>query len=178
MENANNSSNYTNNTLKPVDDFDSPLPQISVSGILENISILLRIVATLMGLILLIWGIVYSVRIFNDVYSAIQTVTQNPTKAETMISNVSSLIGGKDLHIRVEGEDYPVDKILALLFIALGVSILTQLALGIANCGAKIIMYTSSDKEAIKKILKYTFSPAGTAPSSKNYTSDEMKKTK
>lgn len=157
-------SSDTDNTLKPLADFDTPTPSLSVAVILENTATLLRIVSTLMGIILILWGMIFSIRIFNDVYTGVQSVMQNSAPGKAFVDNVAGLIGGKELHIHVEGEDYPIDKILALLFIALGVSILTQLALGIAKCGANIVMYTSSDREAIKKILKYTFSPAGTAP--------------
>jgi len=64
-------------------------------------------------------------------------------------------VGGEDLDVVLEGQTYHAARGLAVLVVVVFNLILAWIAMGIMLTGAKIVSWTSSEREAVKKILKH-----------------------
>ncbi len=111
------------------------------------------LLATAIGIIAILMGLVCAVKTFDLIFDAFK----HPVIFQEAFDQWVLVVGGADLDLQLLGNPYPVARILTVIVLGGGVVLLTWLSLGIMLVGAKIVSWTSSEKEAIKKILAYTF---------------------
>ncbi len=132
-----------------------PRYEIETDSLLEKTGIAVRLLATSLGILAIIIGLMYAGRTFNLIYNAIK----HPQTFQVLFDQWVLIIGGSKLDLTLFGEAYPVARIITVFVLGGGSLILVWLSIGIMMAGAKIVSWTSSEREAIKRILTYTFGP-------------------
>ncbi|MGE0085193.1 MAG: hypothetical protein AB7S75_12320 [Desulfococcaceae bacterium] len=112
--------------------------------------------ATCIGLIIMLFGLKYSIDIFNLIYDALR----EPEKIHEILIRLGENIGGEALDVTVGKKIIPISMIISLMVFCGGSVILAWLAMALMQTGGKIVSWTSGDREAVKKILQYTFGEA------------------
>lgn len=123
----------------------APAPERSGSG--------LRLLASFVGIVAVVTGLVLAVLVFYAIYDNLT----DPGDARRLIRRWSDALGGDDLVLEIRDQAYPAGQLLAVLVLGGGAAILGWLALGIMVTGAKVISWTASDREAIRRILRSAF---------------------
>ncbi|MFC1851209.1 hypothetical protein ACFL27_13520 [candidate division CSSED10-310 bacterium] len=133
--------------------YDEPLN--AASSPLETLKNILRLIAVVLGIISIIFGLYYVTKIFGLVYYGLS----EPQWFSTAFEEWTNVVGGEKLDLVINDRPYPVARLVAISVIGGALFILTWCALGIMLAGTKIVTWTISDAEAVKKILKQTFGP-------------------
>jgi hypothetical protein len=130
---------------------------VSLSDVANFLSTAARVTATVIGIVLIIIGLTYTIRVIDGIY----TIINEPQKAEVMVETWSGIIGEISATITAEGNVVTTNlvnnRMLAIGILAGAAALLAMLSLGLISAGARVISITSSDKEAVKKILKHAF---------------------
>jgi hypothetical protein len=116
-----------------------------------------RLIATGLGIITIVVGLYCSTRIFFGILG----VLNSPEGFQAVYQQWVNAVGGKELDIRIDEDPFPVANLVAILVLGVGSLVLAWIALAIMLTGAKIVTWTSSDRQAIKKILKEAFGSGG-----------------
>jgi hypothetical protein len=123
-----------------------------------------RVLATGLGFIVVLVGLWATLQVFQTLLS----VFNSPQGFEKVFAQWVDVVGGDDLDIQVNGnaapnngKPFPMANFLAAALLGGGALLLTWLSLGIMLAGAKIITWTSGDREAVRKILQHAFGPSG-----------------
>ncbi len=114
-----------------------------------------RLIATGLGILAIVIGLYCSTKIFFGIYD----VLRNPEGFQAIHGQWIEAVGGKELSVQINGDEYPVANLVAILVLGLGALVLAWIAIAVMVTGAKIVSWTSSDREAIKKILAHAFGP-------------------
>ena len=131
----------------------------SLSAILASTA---RLAATSIGIVAILIGLYCSTKVFFGIYDILKA----PKGFEATYQQWVEVIGAERVNVEIEGKPFPMANVLAVAVLGAGVFVLAWVAIGIMLTGAKIVSWTSSEKEAIKRILKYTFgSDKARAPS-------------
>jgi hypothetical protein len=135
----------------------------------EKLRDALRVVATLVGVIAIVVGFFFATRLFGTLHSGLT----KPEKFNSTIDKWESILGGEELDLVVGGKNYPLARPLAVALLGGGTFVLVWIVLGIMITGAKIVSVTTSDTEAIKRILRHAFGaemklPPGRGPEEKS----------
>lgn len=137
-----------------MENFDSiesaVVPPVSL---FETISRVFRLLVSIVGLILLFMGLNYSSKIFYGIYTGVQ----NPEQHQALLDRWVNVVGGNKLDVKIDGVTYSVARPLAIFVVGGALCILITIAITFMGTGAKIISMTTSDQEAIKKILTNAF---------------------
>ncbi|MEZ4528804.1 MAG: hypothetical protein R2941_23075 [Desulfobacterales bacterium] len=112
--------------------------------------------ATCIGLIIMLFGLKYSIDIFNLIYDALR----DPEKIHEILIRLGENIGGDALDVTIGKKIIPISMIISLMVFCGGSVILAWLAMALMQTGGKIVSWTSGDREAVKKILQYAFGEA------------------
>jgi hypothetical protein len=110
----------------------------------------LRGMASLLGLVVIVIGLYFSVRTF----LIIRDTVRDPTGAQETFAQWNEALGGDKLEIRFEGDLVPLAPILGLVAVGGGCVLMCWLSLGIMVAGAKIISWSTGDREAVRQILR------------------------
>lgn len=129
-----------------------PLPGLVDGGV--------RLVVTILGIIVILVGLWLAIKIFGAIYSA----ATGPEAFAPTIKQWTEAVGGEKLKLTYTGGELQLAPVLAILFLGGSGFLLTWLAMGIMLTGAKIIAWTSGEREAIKRILQQAFPPTGRRP--------------
>ena len=140
---------------------DHQRDEMTVSSGIGAMGRLLRVFATLLGIVAIVVGLVYAVKIFDLVYTNLRT----PGDFRGVIEQWASAVGGEELDVAFEGGRVPLASIVAVLIVGGGVVVLAWVAMGIMLTGAKIVSWTASERDAVKKILTHAFGPTRKPPS-------------
>lgn len=116
---------------------------------------LMRVIGSALGLITIVMGLFYVTRIFGLVYDGLHS----PGDFQAVFARWVEAVGGSDLDIRAGGETFPGARVLAAVVLGGGMLVLTWITMGIIFTGAKIISWTSGDRDSIRRILRHTFGP-------------------
>ncbi len=128
---------------------------------IEMIKIVTGIVAMLVGLIVIICGLKYSIDIFSYLFGAIK----DPQKLEETLELWSVTLGGEAFSLSFGKKVIPLSMIMSTMVLGGGVLILAWLALAMMQTGAKIVSLTmGGDRSAVKNILQHAY---GNSPRSK-----------
>jgi CelD/BcsL family acetyltransferase involved in cellulose biosynthesis len=114
-----------------------------------------RACANLVGVIAVVAGLWLAI----DLFSAIYRGLNSPENVRPLLQNWAETLGGEKLTVKVGDERYPLAALVATVVVGAGCCVLTWLAMGVMLTGAKIITWTSSDREAIRRILQHALGP-------------------
>jgi len=138
---------------------------------METIKSIAAVIATVIGLIVMVIGLKYTVDIFYFIYDALRT----PELLNGMIQDMANSIGGDAFTLNVGKKVFPMANIMALMVYCGGSVALAWVAMGLIRTGARIVSWTSGDREAVKQILHYAF---GNAMRPKMQTTEDRVKRK
>jgi hypothetical protein len=143
----------------PVDNSAPPgdQPGPSFAGAMEALP---RLCANVVGMAAILAGLWLALDLFNAIYHGLNT----PENVRPLLQQWAETLGGDKLTIKVADSSYPLASLVATIVVGAGCCLLTWLALGMMLAGAKIISFTSSDREAIRRILQHAFGPSGRKP--------------
>jgi hypothetical protein len=133
----------------------------SFAASVEKLRDALRVIATLIGVIAIVVGFFFAMRLFGSLYSGLT----EPEKVNSTIDRWEWTLGGRELDLVIEGKHYPLARPLAIALVGGGTIVLVWIVLGIMVTGAKIVSVTASDMEAIKRILRHAFGAEMKSPS-------------
>ncbi len=142
-----------NETKMPA--FEPELEQdMDLGSMMQSMSELVRIGGTFVGIVIVIAGLVCMVMVISGFRDAIA----NPQGLEGGVMQWFSLIDGENLAFDFGGENqtHP-GRLLATLMMGICALVLARLCIALMTTGAKVIMITSGDKEAVKRVLKHAF---------------------
>ncbi|MFW6303274.1 MAG: hypothetical protein ACOC2L_01515 [Candidatus Sumerlaeota bacterium] len=120
---------------------------------LKSIKECVRIAGSLLGLLAIIIGLIYATRIFGLIYSALSS----PEFFDDQIDKWALVIGGDALQSSSEAGTLHFYRVAAVGVLAGASSLLAFISATLMVIGARIISWTLSDREAIKRILKSAF---------------------
>lgn len=123
----------------------------------EALASLARLMATGLGIIAIFIGLYCSAKVFFGIHD----VLTKPEGFQAIYQQWVEAVGGEDLSVQIGDDQFPMANLVAIFVLGLGSLVLAWIAIGIMLTGAKIVSWTSSDREAIKKILRYTFGSGG-----------------
>lgn len=126
----------------------APASADSFNSVLETGS---RVVATFLGMIVILVGLWSALKVFGALY---QGVT-GPQGFSKTFEGWVKVVGGEKLNVQINGNTIPLAPVLAVMLLGGGAFLLTWLAMGIMLTGAKIISWTSGDREAVKRVLEH-----------------------
>ncbi|MHC4531689.1 MAG: hypothetical protein ACYSXD_09035 [Planctomycetota bacterium] len=113
----------------------------------------LRLITAVLGIMLIIIGLVYAVKMF----SAIYTTLQNPEDVQPLIDRWTVAIGASGLSFTIGENTYNITKPFVIIILGVGSVVLAHIAIGLVIAGAKVISWTTGEREAVKKILTHAF---------------------
>jgi len=115
-----------------------------------------RIVGAVLGIITIVIGLVYATRTFDLVLNTLHA----PGAFGTHLDKWVDAVGGEQLDLTIAGETLHGSRMFAIMILGGGATILVWLSLGFIVVGAKVVGWTLSDREAIKKLLVHAFGPS------------------
>ena len=121
--------------------------------IVEIIKSIISLIATCVGLAIIIIGLKYTMEIFQLIFS----ILQSPSHLTEPIHQLAESIGGNVFDIKLEDRAIPMANLIALTVYCGGGLLSAWLTLAIMQTGAKIVSLTAGDSGAVKKILHNAF---------------------
>ncbi|MEW6354814.1 MAG: hypothetical protein AB1696_00695 [Planctomycetota bacterium] len=129
-----------------------------VASTVETVMSTLRVAATILGIIAIVIGLLYAIKVFGAAFGALQ----DPDTIAPLLTKWQSAVGGNGLTVIIQEKTYPIAPFLAVAVLGVGAILLGWIALGIMLAGAKIVSWTAGDREAVKRILAHALGSQGT----------------
>ena len=129
----------------------------SIGGFLEMLP---RACANVVGIIAVVSGLWLAIDLFGAIYRGLNS----PENVRPLLDHWAETLGGGKLTVKVADQSYPLASLLAVIVVGAGCCVLTWLAMGVMLTGAKIITWTSGDREAIRRILQHALGPGRGKP--------------
>ena len=126
----------------------------------EQVGQAMRIAATILGLVIIVIGLIYALKVFDLVYGSLRS----PEGFGEVFARWVAAIGGEEPNIEVEGEVIPLGPAFAIVIMGGGAFILCWVAMGFITTGAKVISWTVDERKAIQRLLKYAFGARAAPP--------------
>lgn len=124
-----------------------------LSPVVENIKNIISLIATCIGLVVIIIGLKYAM----DIIQIIFTILQSPTYLTDPIRQMADVIGGSAFDQRWEDRSVFITNMLALIIYCCGILVCAWLTLALMQTGAKIVSLSVGDRSAVKKLLQSAF---------------------
>jgi len=121
--------------------------------VVEIIKGVVSLIATCIGLAIIIIGLKYTMEIFQLIFS----ILQSPSHLTEPIRQLADSIGGSVFDIKLEDRAIPMANLIALAVYCGGGLLSAWLTLAIMQTGAKIVALTAGDRSAVTRILKTAF---------------------
>ena len=134
----------------------------------EQVGQAVRIAAAVLGLVIIVIGLIYALRVFDLVYGSLRS----PEGFGEVFARWVAAIGGEELNIEVEGEVIPLGPAFAIVIMGGGALILCWVAMGFITTGAKVISWTVDERKAIRRLLRYTFGARAVIPPPREETGE------
>jgi len=132
--------------------YEETIPSFNPRHLLQ----IIRAVSAGLGVIAITIGLIYVTRIFSAVFSALQ----GPETFQGLLDKWIPAVGGDELDIVTSGgATYHTARLVAIIVLGGGSVVLAWISMGLILTGAKIVSWTLSDREAIKRMLVYAFGP-------------------
>jgi len=144
---------------------EEPMPAV------EIIKKIISLIATCLGLAIIIIGLKYAM----DIFQLIFTILKSPVLLTVPIQEMAQSIGGSAFDLKLENRAVPLANIIALTVYCGGALLSAWLTLALMHTGAKIVSLTVGDKNAVKQILQSAF---GNSPQLKTAAGDNDIKTR
>jgi len=126
---------------------------INSTPIVEIIKGILSLIATCIGLAIILIGLKYTLDIFHIIFN----ILQSPSYLTGPIQQLAESIGGSVFDIRLEDRAIPLANLIALMVYCGGALLSAWLTLTMMHTGAKIVSLTAGDRNAVKKLLQTAF---------------------
>ena len=110
----------------------------------------MRLAASAVGIATILVGLWFAIKLFG----AIAEGLQSPEAYRDSIQQWTTLVGGEGLKVKIGEQEFALAPVIALAAIGLGLILLTWLSLGVMLTGAKIVSFSSGEREAVKRILQ------------------------
>ena len=110
----------------------------------------MRLAASAVGIATILVGLWFAIKLFG----AIAAGLQSPEAYRDSIQQWTTLVGGEGLKVKIGEQEFALAPVIALAAIGLGLILLTWLSLGVMLTGAKIVSFSSGEREAVKRILQ------------------------
>ena len=133
----------------------------SVDSSVTTLGNLVRVAATVLGLVAIIVGLVYAVKIFDVVYHNVR----QPEGVSATIDKWEDVLGADEFVVNIQNDEIRYGRVVTIAVIGVAALALVHIAMGIMAVGAKIVSITAGDREAVKKILTHAFGPTQRPPS-------------
>lgn len=121
--------------------------------VVETVKSVVSLVATCLGLAIIIIGLRYAVEVFQLVF----TILKSPAYLTGVIHEMAESIGGSAFDLRLDGRAVPLANIMALTVYCCGAFLIAWLTLALMHTGAKIVSLTAGDRSAVKHLLQSAF---------------------
>lgn len=121
--------------------------------VVETIKKIISLIATFIGLAVIIVGLKYAIDIFQLVF----TILKSPASLTGPIQQMASSIGGSAFDLKLTDRTVPLANIMALMVYCGGALLSAFLTLALMHTGAKIISLTAGDRSAVKQLLQSAF---------------------
>jgi hypothetical protein len=112
-----------------------------------------KLVGVLLGMVCIVIGLVFAVKIFMLVYGVLET----PENMLSLLERWAEALGGEELKFNFEGSVVPLANVVAAGILGSSALILALISLGLITAGAKLVSWILFDRETIKRILVQTF---------------------
>lgn len=122
----------------------TPLPSV------ETVKNIASLVATCIGLAIIVIGLRYTMEIFQLVF----TILKSPAYLAGVIQEMADSIGGSAFDLRLDGRTVPLANIMALTVYCCGAFLVAWLTLAMMHTGAKIVSLTAGDRSAVKHLIR------------------------
>lgn len=119
----------------------------------ETIKSIISLVATCIGLVVIIIGLKYAM----DIVQLIFTILESPTYLKDPVQQIAEVIGENAFGGRLEGGTVFLANIMALTVYCCGALVLAWLTLAMMQTGAKIVSLNVGDRSAVKTLLQSAF---------------------
>ncbi len=126
---------------------DTPTP------VVENLKNFISLIATCIGLAIIVIGLKYTM----DIFLLIFTILKTPTLLQEPIRQIAEIIGGVAFDRKLEGGTMFLANIVALTVYCCGALVCAWLTLALMQTGAKIVSLNLGDQHAVKRILQSAF---------------------
>jgi len=126
---------------------EEPVPAV------EIIKKIISLIATTIGLLVIIVGLKYAVDIFHLIF----TILQSPASLTDPIRQMAESIGGSAFDLKLEHRSIPLANIMAIMVYCGGALLSAWLTLAMMHTGAKIVSLTAGDRNAVKQLLQSAF---------------------
>lgn len=133
---------------------EEPMPAV------EIIKKIISLVATCLGLAIIVIGLKYAM----DIFQLIFTILKSPVLLTVPIQEMAQSIGGSAFDLKLENRAVPLANIMALTVYCGAALLSAWLTMALMHTGAKIVSLTAGDKSAVKQLLQSAF---GSSPQSK-----------
>ena len=124
-----------------------PMPAV------ETIKKIISLIATFIGLAVIIVGLKYAI----DIFQLIFTILKSPASLTGPIQQMASSIGGSAFDLKLTDRTVPLANIMALIVYCGGALLSAFLTLALMHTGAKIVSLTAGDRSAVKQLLQSAF---------------------
>jgi hypothetical protein len=121
--------------------------------VVETAKNIVSLVATSIGLVILLIGLKYAI----DIFQLIFALLESPSRLTGVIQQTAASIGGSAFDLRLEDRSVPLANLMALTAYGCGALLLAWLTLALMHTGAKIISLTAGDRRAVKQLLQSAF---------------------
>jgi hypothetical protein len=121
--------------------------------VVEVVRAIVSLVATCLGLAVIIIGLFYAMEVFRLIFSTLQT----PVVLTEPIRQLAESFGGDAFNLALKDRSIPLAKLLALIVYCGGGLLAAWLTLAIMHTGANIVSLTAGDRSAVKKLLQSAF---------------------
>jgi len=130
-----------------------PKREVPVPAV-EIIKKIISVIATCIGLAVIIIGLKYAM----DIFQLIFTILKSPTFLTGPIQQMAESIGGSAFDLRLGDRAIPLANIMALTVYCCGALLSAWLTLALMHTGAKIVsLTTTDDRSAVKQLLQSAF---------------------
>ena len=123
------------------------------ASVVETAKNIVSLVATCIGLIVILIGLKYAV----DIFQLIFAILESPSQLTSAIQQTAGSIGGSAFDLRLGGRSVPLANLMALAVYCCGALLIAWLTLALMHTGAKIVSLTAGDRRAVKQLLQSAF---------------------
>ena len=121
--------------------------------VVETIKKIISLIATCIGLAVIIIGLKYAM----DIFELIFNILQSPGSLTVPIQQMASSFGGSAFDLKLSDRTVPLAHIMALMLYCCGALLSAFLTLALMHTGAKIVSLTAGDRSAVKQLLQSAF---------------------
>ncbi len=119
----------------------------------ETIKKIISLLATCIGLAVIIIGLKYGV----DIFQLLFAILTSPASLAGPVQQMASSIGGSAFDLKLTDRTVPLANLIALMVYCCGILLSAWLTMALMHTGAKIVALTAGERSAVKQILQSAF---------------------